>query len=71
MAKPEEIFRAEGTILHGTAKAVLFRVGNDDVWIPLSQLYESEELFENNVLRRGANVEIRMTEWIARKVGLK
>ena len=78
MPKPEEIFKAEGTILSGTGKAVLFSINDEDVWIPLSQLHDPHELYEadefgepdGSKLRRGANVEIKMTAWIAKKVGL-
>jgi len=70
MPKMEEIFKVEGEILHGSAKAVMFKIHDENVWIPLSQLHEPEAFFEDEVLRKGAHVEIRMTAWIAKKIGL-
>jgi len=70
MPKMEEIFKVEGEILHSSAKAVMFKINDESVWIPLSQLHEPEELFEDEVLRKGAHVEVKMTAWIAKKVGL-
>ena len=78
MSKMEEIFKVEGIILNGTGKAVLFKIGDEEVWIPLSQLHDPHELYEadefgepdGSALRRGAHIEIKMTPWIAKRIGL-
>ncbi len=78
MSKFEEIFKREGKILNSTGKAVLFEIDSKEVWIPLSQLYDPHELYNTNelgeadsfTLRRGESVEVKMTEWIAKRVGL-
>lgn len=73
MSKMEEIFQAEGKIIAGTLKSVKFDFDavDEEIWIPLSQIHDSEELFDQQGLRIGAQVTVKMTAWIAKKVGLR
>ena len=70
MPRMEEVFTCEGKILAGTAKAILFEIAGEECWIPYSQLEGAEDYFEGETLRKGANVEVTMTAWIAKQKGL-
>lgn len=56
----------EGVIQHITKKAVLINVGGDEVWVPMSVIFE-DDLAELEV---GELMEINIAEWFAEKEGL-
>lgn len=64
MPQMKEIFTVEGQVLRRTEKAILFEFNEEEVWLPVSQLVDAEEL-----PMRGFT-EVIMTAWIAKEKGL-
>ena len=64
MPRPEKIFSIRATVLAHSVKAVKIRVHDEEIWIPKSQMFDVEDLQENG------EAEIKMSQWIADKVGL-
>lgn len=65
MAKAEEVFSIEATVVRKSLKAVLIEYDSEELWIPKSQLFDEEELPEKGTAR------VKMTEWIAKEKGLR
>lgn len=49
-------------ILHETDKAFLVRIGDEEIWLPYSQIEDYEDYEAGD-----QDVEIAITEWIAEK----
>lgn len=64
MAKLEEIYSVEATVLRHTEKAVQIEVDGEEFWLPRSQLFDDDELPETG------SVRIKMASWIAKAKGL-
>lgn len=65
MPAAEEIFCIEAFVLRHTAKAILIRYHDEDIWLPRSQLIDDEELPQEGDAR------VKMTAWIAKEKGLR
>lgn len=64
MSKAEEIHSIEAFVLRHTAKAVLIRYDEEEIWLPRSQLIDDDELPQEGEAR------VKMTAWIAKEKGL-
>lgn len=60
MSRPNEV-EIECTFLRETDNAVLIEVGDDQLWIPLSQV---------SSMHKGKTGKIVMSQWIANQKGL-
>ena len=65
MAKAEEIFSVEATIRVKREKAILIELHGEEFWLPISQLFDADELPNAGPAR------VKMTEWIAKEKGLR
>lgn len=66
MSQPQEIFSVEAQVVTRTMRAVLIKYHEEDIWIPISQIPDPEELPET-----GNIGGICMSAWIAKKIGLR
>lgn len=53
-------------IIHATDKALLCRVGGEEVWIPISQVADGEDYEKGD-----RDITLSVTEYIAREKGLE
>lgn len=65
MARAEEIFSIEAFILKHKEKAVLVSYEGEDIWLPISQLIDYDQLPQEG------NAKVKMSAWIAKEKGLR
>lgn len=67
MPRVIELCTIEVDIVAVTDEAILIDNGNNEVWLPLSQVFnEDKHEFE----RDDVNIELRVAYWIAKRKGL-
>ncbi len=63
-----EPFSFEGTLVHQTPKAVLVNNGEEDMWIPKSQVLDKD--LDWDAYEKGDEIEFIIPEWLAEEKGL-
>ena len=68
MPREEKTVSFEGVVCKkATAKALLVEIDGEDYWIPLSQIHDDSEVFDDD---KNADGKLVVTEWIAQQKGL-
>lgn len=72
MPKPEQVYKFQAFLLRSSDRAVLahFDEIDEDVWLPLSQILNGEDLFNSDSTLRAGSAEIELPEWLAKATGL-
>lgn len=63
MSQDDDVVEIQGVVKHETARAILLDTGDEEVWIPKSQVLGQEEI-EDGI------TELQIPEWLAMDKGL-